>query len=143
MCTEIFISNIQQKSVSVLGAHKVSTSFRPSSSPFMHIYTEMCMSLTYKWKFVSVIYNPQGLSPSFAHGTYISVSLEVLHRDLYSKRTKTSTNTLSVHVIHESVRCTMRTLTLLGTSAGSGAQEVLSIWRRVEASGGRGGETQA
>ena len=82
MCTEMFISNIQQKSVSVLGAHKVSTSFRPSFSPFMHIYTEMYMSLTYTWKFVSVIYNPQGLSPSFAHGTYISVSLEVLHRDL-------------------------------------------------------------
>ena len=71
MRTENFISNIQQKSVSVLGAHKDSTSFRPSCFPFMHIYTEIYISLTYTWKFVSVIYNPQGLSPSFAHGTYI------------------------------------------------------------------------
>lgn len=52
-----------------------------------------------------------------------------------AKVTKTSANTLSVYVIHESVHCTMRTLTLLGDSAGSGAQEGLSIRRRVEASG--------
>ena len=42
---------------------------------------------------------------------------------------------MRVYFIHESVHCTMRTLTLLGASAGSGAQEGLSIRRRVEASG--------